>query len=679
MKASFLKHGVILLVFVLVACSDTEFFLPAEEPEVAVAIATLDDGAVLSAQSRTVPVAIEQDDDEARLDSMAIELYDDAGTLRSTASLTEEDLADPQLPGIELPELETGHYTLSMTAFRDDTVAAVRELEFFYVNGSYEIVGVSSFPPEILPESSVLFRADVQVPEGADPFLRWSMAGEVVSEGLLSDGFDTMYWSAPPAVGVYTVTAQLFPVAPVDQAPFTFDSSIHMDADIFVSSTISPGYFDLGPEGSYYSLYHLWGTLADSGVRPGKSDAVPIGEPVLAVDGELFGYRLDGETGLRIDDVILPRQEGVVGPFSITAVVQLDEAQQDASLLRVSSRAEDLALQMGWNDLGVLAAELRVGSSAVELTAPGASVPVGVPVELVLSFLPLSDDQVELRWFLDGRQTAAAQYELDLRPVGVDGISVVGGAAGFVGIVDEIGVYAFGEDGEPSADPHVFRRAMEEQLGRDLVLAEGFDSAAAPDAFQVDSDAPVVDAGALVVPAGTYVDLPAVPLEDGLSTVSLALDPDSLADLELVLLAEDDTPLAALPVHRFPPGPATDVDDDVDSGETPQDGPAGQDDEAEPADDGAERPYLVFSDGALALSLAYDDGQLVIVSNADGETRASLPAETRLVRIRIRNGSDGEDAAARLDSIVVAKDRPAPVAEDPIPLATQESAESVET
>ncbi len=680
MKMSLWKHSVILLALVLAACSDTEFFLPEEEPEVAVAIATLEDGAVLSAQSRTVPVAVEQEDDEARLESMKIELYDADGDLRSTASLTEEDLAESELPDIELPELETGLYTLSMTAFRDGAVAAEREFAFFYVNGSYEIVGVSSFPPEILPVSSVLFRADVDAPEGTDPFLRWSMEGEVLAEGPLSEGSDTMHWSAPATVGVYTVTAQLYPVAPVGDVSFAFDSSIRMDADVFVSSTISPGHFDLGPEASYYSLYHLWGTLSDSGVRPGTENAVPIGKTELAVDGELFGYRLDGETGLRVDDVILPRRDGVLGPFSVTTVVQLDEPQQNASLLRVSTTAEDLAFRMGWDELGELAATLRVGADAVVLAAPLVSVPVGVPVELVLSFLPLSDDRVELRWFLDGRQVAQARYELELPPVAVDGVSVIGGADGFVGIVDEVGVYAYGEDGEPSADPHVFGRAVEQELGRDLVFAEGFDTASTPSTFGFEREAVAAEAGALVVPPGTHVDLPAIPLEEDSTTVSLSLGTESVGEMELLLLAEDGTVLAALPVRRFAPEPDTDDEGAFsDAGDTSPDAEPSEDSAEEQADDETEHPYLVPADGLLAFSLAYVDGRMVIHSNADDDALLAVPADTRMVRVRLRNTAAGDDAAARVDSVVVAKDRRAPVGEEPVPLAQEESGPSVET
>lgn len=671
MKVSLWKHSVILLVLALAACSDTEFFLPDEEPEVAVAIATLDDGAVLSAQSRTIPVAVEQEDEEARLESMEIELYDADGDLRSTASLTEEELAEPALPDIELPDLETGLYTLSMTAFRDGTVAAVRELAFFYVNGSYEIVGVSSFPPEILPESSVLFRADVDVPEGADPFLRWSMEGEVLAEGLVSEGSDTMHWSAPATVGVYTVTAQLFPVAPLGDVSFTFDSSIRMDADIFVSSTISPGHFDLAPESSYYSLYHLWGTLSDSGVRPGKENAVPIGKPVLAVDGELFGYRLDGETGLRVDDVILPRRDGMIGPFSVTTVVQLDEPQQDASLVRVSTAAEDLSFRMGWNNLGDLVARLRIHANTLELAVPQPSVPVGVPVELVLSFLPLSEDKAELRWFLDGRQVAQERFELQSDPVGVEGVSVIGGTDGFVGIVDEVGVYAFAEDGQPSADPHVFRRAMAEELGRDLIFAEGFDTATAPAAFRSEGASVVTEAGALVIPGGAHTDLPVVPLETEPATVSIALGAEPFGELELLLLTEDGSVLAALPVHRFAPEPGAEDGEEGESTDAAQ--------EEEPAEDDTDQPFLVLTDGSLVLSLTYEDGQVAIVSNAEAETRVDVAAETRLFRVRLRNTAEGEDVAARLESVVVAQDRPAPADGDSIPLAEEESDPSVET
>jgi hypothetical protein len=301
-------------------------------------------------------------------------------------------------------------------------------------------------------------------------------------------------------------------------------------------------------------------------------------------------------------------------------------------------------------------------------------------VELVLSFLPLSNDQAELRWFLDGRQVAQATYDLPLSPVGVEGVSVIGGTGGFVGIVDEVGVYAYAEDGQPSADPHVFRRSVEEELGRDLVFAEGFDTSTTPQEFRSEREAIITEAGALVLPAGSHLDLPPVPLETDASTVSLALGTELAGELELLLLAEDDTVLATIPVHRVAPEPAA---DDAEAG--PDDDARGNEEVAEDAADGAgndddtEQPYLVPDDGALVFSVAYDDGRLVIASSASEDARPAVPADTRLVRVRLRNAAEDDDGAARLDSVVVAKDRPAPSEQDPIPLAKEQAGPSVET
>ena len=63
----------------------------------------------------------------------------------------------------------------------------------------------------ITTTASVMLKAELDIPAGADPYLRWSWKGKVLAKGTLGNGFGQILWVAPSDQGVYTITLELFP------------------------------------------------------------------------------------------------------------------------------------------------------------------------------------------------------------------------------------------------------------------------------------------------------------------------------------------------------------------------------------------------------------------------------------------------------------------------------------
>jgi hypothetical protein len=83
--------------------------------------------------------------------------------------------------------------------------------------------------------------------------------------------------------------------------------------------------------------------------------------------------------------------------------------------------------------------------------------------------------------------------------------------------VDELGVYYRDVAGRPSCDPTLFRGAMLKSHGDRALLADGFDGLFVPAGFLTAGKA-VLEAGSLVLPPDSSIELPPVPLPaDGLS------------------------------------------------------------------------------------------------------------------------------------------------------------------
>ena len=92
-----------------------------------------------------------------------------------------------------------------------------------------------------------MLKAELEIPSGLDPYLRWSWKGKVLARGTLSKGFGQILWVAPSDQGVYTITLELFPSSPPEDSDYTFLSSLMLSTDIFVTGGKALEGNDLSP------------------------------------------------------------------------------------------------------------------------------------------------------------------------------------------------------------------------------------------------------------------------------------------------------------------------------------------------------------------------------------------------------------------------------------------------
>lgn len=505
-----------------VSCSVNNLLSPlGDQPANQVTVSTISAGTMVGTGDQ-IPLSLKYSQGQVNPKDLKVELLDAQGNVVQTGDIKGVDFSAP-LPPVQLPALSSGTYTLRLTLYDgNNQVIVQKNVTFFYTQGTYSLQGITSYPPTLAPGGAGILYATLSVPSGANPYLRWTMGSKVIAEGNLLGGYDKVQWTAPASPGVYSVTVELFPFGPVGGSDFSFSSPYSMHVEIFVTSGAgSPAKNQLGPAGDYYSLFHFGGDLADSSPR-GLSlhlSASPIGNPQLGVNGSVFGYQLDGTSGFQIPSLILPLSGSMLAPLSITMRLRLDTFQFNRNFFTATADDGSFRFQLATNAQGRLAATVNSESESGSI-----EVPTGELATITLSVIP-SGQGLNLLWFVDGNLSLSDVISVTpsiQSPAG--GVSIIGGTNGFVGLIDELGIYYRNESGQASVDSEVFRRAMSEEYGSSLVFAEGFDGTRLPQDLKYDSATTdgSLRSGSLLLGPGSSVSLPSFGVGEDVQTLAIA-------------------------------------------------------------------------------------------------------------------------------------------------------------
>jgi hypothetical protein len=456
-------------------------------------IQSISPGSVVPA-GEAIPVSVISDDSYREASSIDLTLYSREGETVDSWNLPVGDW--PSM--LETDGLDPGYYLLDVRVL-DSSSGELESLELpFFVSASPgAIKGISAYPSAARPKEGMIFFADLDFPEGSDPYLRWSADGRVISAGSVSEGARLISWRVPENEGIYPVTAELFPVAPPGNKDFPFPATERFKIEAFVSTDPHAPRGELGPSDSFASLFHFRGSFDSSGYLT-LPEARVQGQPELAVEAGIFGYRFSGEDALLFSGTLLPHGEAEQPPFSVE-LKGLFRANGAVYSLK-NRRGEDvLVLQRDEEGFSLRTSDSRT-------IFPLADELLEAPRYLAFS-LEMSGNRTRVRWYLDGQFMGSN----DMPPLSFPSgrvSSVLGG--GFSGLLDEFGVYSRLPDGTPAADPGIFAYAMRERYGRLLILAEGFDAVPSP-GFFLPGSSPVrvrAEESSLIIPAGGRVGVP---------------------------------------------------------------------------------------------------------------------------------------------------------------------------
>ena len=536
---------VVPLLALLVSCGDQTLFMSPKTGAADLQITSATDGQVFGS-GKSVPLLISAQDTTKSRD---VEIDVTVGTAAGESLWHSRTIAalNEQSP-ITLPaNLAAGLYRLDLVLYSAGEVVQKKSISFFVAQEGWKISGIRSFPPVITSGATVMLKAELDIPDASNPYLRWTWKGKVIQKGTLSAGLGQILWDVPGEGGVYTITLELFPSAPLAGSDFPFSSSLSLSTDIIVSG--SPGQVRgrLGPASSFMSLLRLQASLADSGAgtkKTGKNAAISIGSPEVVSLENCFGYRLEGSTGIRIPWLAIPSDAGNLRPFTISIGVSFDDMESANKIVTAVAADGSFSLVIAMNPQ-TSAPEARITSGG----APSLLIPWGGPVlspkQRVLLSLSIVPQPAGLaaQWFLDGVQVSRTRAQYSVAGPKQDGSITIGGEQGFKGVVDEFGVYTQDSAGRPSTDPDLYARAQAGLYGSRLVLADGFDGLGVTNGFSIAGRGQLSD-GTVDLAAGARLSLP--PLRTGLAiAVTAGLSPDSGRSAILLLQWEGSSQQAA--------------------------------------------------------------------------------------------------------------------------------------
>lgn len=552
-------------LLLLWSCGESSLLMGEVDEPARVEVRSVSAGAVVDGAAE-IPIRVARDPvytgDESTVDRLLVELLDHEGTVLAEQTYEAVDEA-ADLPPVALPGLEPGLYSLRTTYTDGEEVVSEQTVPFFVVEGTYRILGLTSYPASSYPQADGLLRVSLDAPVGADPLLVWWLDDEVIESGYLSETGRTVSVLSPEAQGVFPVRVEVYPVWPEGADFRSVPAPESYSSELYVSESPSLAATDFAPARSYFALYHLRGTLRDEGARvdwfPSRDfAATPVGQPELAARNDVFGYALDGASGLRSDGAVWPVFDGELSPVSISFRLLADSLGGEATLLTIATRLGDLAtivvgedgrvgLRLATVDAGVWSDTPVIRAGAVELVT--VSVVPGSETGTVSFF---SDGYLVSSTDVPGLTLSALDSPRILEGADrwslLDGTTTIGAAQdGFVGIVDEFGVYFRTADDEPGTNGALFEQSMRSVYGDRLLYAVSFDGEAELDTVETSGDVTVSE-GALRLPAGSSVTFPAFEFGDEDLLVELDLRAEGPASLR-ILDAADGEELASVPLE----------------------------------------------------------------------------------------------------------------------------------
>ncbi len=334
-----------IVLVVLLSCGEQPFLLSSGSDTTDLQIQTVSDGQVVSSGKDLQLTIATQNTDKHQDLEMEVTITSAAGASVYHLRQAVPDL-NKALP-LTPPDLRVGQYRMDVVVYSAGDAIQKKSSNFFVAPDGWRIAGIKSFPPVITASANVLLRAELEIPSGADPYLRWSWKGKVISRGQLSKGLGQILWQTPTDDGVYTVLLEMFPSAPTDGTDFPFISSLSLSTDIYVTGKGVAGKGDLADKASYLSLLRLQASLADdgSGAPRNHPAATAIGNPQIVAAGTSFGYQLDGASGFLLPWFAIPVSGGSLQPFTISVGVSLEDFQGSGNLVNAVA-SSGLAVQI---------------------------------------------------------------------------------------------------------------------------------------------------------------------------------------------------------------------------------------------------------------------------------------------------------------------------------------------
>ena len=475
-KRVFITVSIILLF----SCADPSMF---EESGDDISIYTVKNGG-LQEFGESVNVTLEYGKESPEFDTLEISLFSDAGINLFTETVSAAAIESKKSRAVKLPDdIGKGLYHLKLSLLKSGTPVKNETRSFFYDNDLYSLEGVRSYPPDPVPGEKIILKADYTAPLSSNPWFRWTVGQKTVSEGFASQNGNIAALDSLLSSGVVPVFVEMFPFKPSDSGFDDFLSFFNSETAVFVSEKNRERSNEFIDNSNYSMLFHFRGEITDEGFsarnNPANDNFSVKGRPDLDFRNSLYGYSFSREDSVTVPYIAYPFKNSLLAPstFRIRMLPDTDNILPGDLGVKefpvfLSGNNEDFSAEIGLKGSSGFYISLISGSRSFKGECEYFSRQGTEIIDLAVNFYP-GPNSVYLVWMVNGRTLKVEKIPFAVSVTGsMNGFSRIGGADM---LIDEAGVYAAGNDGDPSVDSTLFSSIMENKYNGDFAAAAGFD------------------------------------------------------------------------------------------------------------------------------------------------------------------------------------------------------------
>ena len=379
-----------------------------------VTVETLPDGYIIAPLEKVSMRLVYRDryrETQLLPNNITVLIYDQDNQLVFSQDVAIED-GDESLPFMEVPDIPNGLYTIHLNVWQQKELLGTTISNFFITTEEYHVNGITSYSSVIEPNSDGLLLADIDAPSDSDPYLVWYLDDVLIAQGNRTDGIEKVHIKTPMNKGTYRIRLELFPHAFPDGAEYR--SSAFYRTTIVVSEAVPHKSTDFLPDDSYFSMLHLQGNLKDHAMahlvesdsylsvteEPQYYAATTNQDLELDIQGSIFGYKFDGQSQVEWDSVIFPYKNDELVPFIITTRLLLHESSKDMILFHAGS--DDGQLQFLYSITPAQALVIEMDYNGVESVArtQDGVVPLDAPIYIDAIVIPAESEPI-IFWYIN--------------------------------------------------------------------------------------------------------------------------------------------------------------------------------------------------------------------------------------------------------------------------------------
>lgn len=382
------------------------------------------------------------------------------------------DIQDNPNPQLQITDdFVEGLYDIEIIVYENDSIITEYSSKFIVYSGVLSGEISALYPLDnIYTDSKIILESKIIYDDYIDPYLVWTINGESISEGYLSEGYNSIIWDTEQRYGFMDIHLNLFPYKILD----SIDSDSVVDFS-FIVNPLDKNLYDGKLLSHYKKLLYFNGNYIDEADR--FLSSYNYEDPSPLIYDKYYGMEIGSDLGFITSDSIFPdlSEEGLLKNFSlIIDFFPLDS--EDGYLIKTSNGSLN-------SDLYVENGSLQYSYGFENVIELG-TLDINTATKVVISYV-VSENGYNIFYYYNGELINSSDWEIinDDKESVEESSFQVGGSSdiiGFSAILSNISVYVVDDYGFNNIYPD----NLKDEVGNSTYkIINGFNSVYTPNNF----------------------------------------------------------------------------------------------------------------------------------------------------------------------------------------------------